>query len=313
MAGRGFEMVRYADDFVVLCRSPQEAAAALAVVQRWTAEAGLNLHPDKTRLVDAQNDGFDFLGYRFEAGRRRPRAKSLKKFKDAVRQRPNARRDTACPRSSGTSTARCAAGLNTSSTVTARLRAARRMDSPAAAQHRAQAARQVGDRPRLRQYQVAQCLLCQARAVQLARGPCPSPPVLLQVKPSTGEPDAGDPHVRFGGRGCRTQSALPTPITQPQNRDPNGYLPGFRASSRTSARPSFRQVVIKMDPLRVVGFDQLDFPGSLPLLDLFLAADRSVPQRMNLEPDQTVDAISRREAGNRVGFVVATHVAPGSR
>ena len=55
------------------------------MVQRWTAEAGLTLHPTKTRLVNAQDDGFDFLGYRFAAGRRRPRAKSLKKFKDMVR------------------------------------------------------------------------------------------------------------------------------------------------------------------------------------------------------------------------------------
>ncbi len=40
------EMVRYADDFVILCRSPEEAARALAVVQQWTAEAGLKLpHP----------------------------------------------------------------------------------------------------------------------------------------------------------------------------------------------------------------------------------------------------------------------------
>ena len=62
MAGRGFEMVRYADDFVVLCRSPQEAAEALAVVQEWTAQAGLTLHPVKTRLVHAWDDGFDFLG-----------------------------------------------------------------------------------------------------------------------------------------------------------------------------------------------------------------------------------------------------------
>jgi hypothetical protein len=68
MAGQGFEMVRYADDFVVLCRSPQDAAAALAVVQEWTAAAGLTLHPVKTRLVDARTDGFDFLGYHFEAG-----------------------------------------------------------------------------------------------------------------------------------------------------------------------------------------------------------------------------------------------------
>jgi RNA-directed DNA polymerase len=85
MAEQGFEMVRYADDFVVLCRSSQEAAAALAVVQRWTAEGGLSLHPTKTRVVNAMEDGFDFLGYRFKAGRRRPRDKSLKKFKDTVR------------------------------------------------------------------------------------------------------------------------------------------------------------------------------------------------------------------------------------
>lgn len=85
MAAAGFAMVRYADDFVVLCRTPQEAAAALADVQSWTAQAGLTLHPDKTRLVDARAEGFDFLGYRFEAGQRRPRAKSLKAFKDVIR------------------------------------------------------------------------------------------------------------------------------------------------------------------------------------------------------------------------------------
>jgi len=81
----GFEMVRYADDFVVLCRSPEDAAAALALVEEWTAQAGLTLHPDKTKLVDARTDGFDFLGYTFKAGHRWPRAKSVAKFKDAVR------------------------------------------------------------------------------------------------------------------------------------------------------------------------------------------------------------------------------------
>jgi RNA-directed DNA polymerase len=85
MAERGFEMVRYADDFVILCRSPEEAARALAVVQRWTAEAGLTLHPDKTKIVDATEAGFDFLGYRFARGRRSPRPKSLDKFKEAIR------------------------------------------------------------------------------------------------------------------------------------------------------------------------------------------------------------------------------------
>jgi RNA-directed DNA polymerase len=85
MAERGFEMVRYADDFVILCRSPEEAARALAVVQTWTAEAGLTLHPEKTKIVDAAVAGFDFLGYRFAKGRRSPRPKSMQKFKDAIR------------------------------------------------------------------------------------------------------------------------------------------------------------------------------------------------------------------------------------
>jgi RNA-directed DNA polymerase len=85
MAREGMAMVRYADDFVILCRSPEEAAAALATVQQWTAEAGLTLHPTKTRIVRAPEEGFDFLGYRFEGGQRRPRAKSLEKLKDTIR------------------------------------------------------------------------------------------------------------------------------------------------------------------------------------------------------------------------------------
>ena len=85
MAGEGFEMVRYADDFVVLCRSEAEAARALAAIAAWTAQAGLVLHPDKTRLVDVRTQGFEFLGYRFANGRRWPRVKSLGKLKESVR------------------------------------------------------------------------------------------------------------------------------------------------------------------------------------------------------------------------------------
>ena len=87
MAERGFEMTRYADDFVVQCRSEQEAREALAAVEAWTAQAGLVLHPDKTRITDAtrKGGGFDFLGYHVEAGRRWPRTKSLRKVKAAVR------------------------------------------------------------------------------------------------------------------------------------------------------------------------------------------------------------------------------------
>jgi len=60
LAREGYQMVRYADDFVILCRSREEAERALAVVQRWTAEAGLTLHPDKTRIADAQQAGEGF-------------------------------------------------------------------------------------------------------------------------------------------------------------------------------------------------------------------------------------------------------------
>jgi RNA-directed DNA polymerase len=86
MAASEIEMIRYADDFVLLCRSEAEAQRALVLVQQWTATAGLMLHPEKTRIVDAtQPGGFEFLGYHFDCGRRRPRRKSLKKFKDTIR------------------------------------------------------------------------------------------------------------------------------------------------------------------------------------------------------------------------------------
>ena len=86
MAEAGMEMVRYADDFVILCRSAQEAHEALARVQHWMQAAGLQLHPEKTRIVDAsQPGGFDFLGYHFERGWKWPRKKSLKKVKDTLR------------------------------------------------------------------------------------------------------------------------------------------------------------------------------------------------------------------------------------
>lgn len=86
MAADGVEMVRYADDFVLLCQSEVHAQRALTRIAAWTHTAGLTLHPDKTRIVDAtQRGGFDFLGYHFERGLHWPRTKSLKKLKDRVR------------------------------------------------------------------------------------------------------------------------------------------------------------------------------------------------------------------------------------
>lgn len=87
MAGQGYEMVRYADDFVVLCRTPAQAEAALERVRQWVETNGLSLHPEKTRIADAEGVGFAFLGYHFRAGQRWPRKKSQDKLKDVLREK----------------------------------------------------------------------------------------------------------------------------------------------------------------------------------------------------------------------------------
>lgn len=87
MREAGFVMVRYADDSVVLCRSREEAEIALARMRTWVSANGLTLHPDKTHIGDCriEGQGFEFLGYRFEAGQRWVRKKSLTALKDKIR------------------------------------------------------------------------------------------------------------------------------------------------------------------------------------------------------------------------------------
>ena len=104
MAASGFEMVRYADDFVILCRTAEEASRALAMVQTWVAENGLVLHPTKTKIVDVRTEGFDFLGYHFQDQRHWPRKKSLDKLKDTLRSHT--------PRKSGNSLSHIVVKLN---------------------------------------------------------------------------------------------------------------------------------------------------------------------------------------------------------
>ena len=88
MAKAGREMVRYADDFVVMCESETEAKEVLEQLSQWVDKAGLILHPTKTRIVDAsQKGGFDFLGYHFEGGSKWPREKSLDKLKESIREK----------------------------------------------------------------------------------------------------------------------------------------------------------------------------------------------------------------------------------
>jgi len=87
MEERGRRMVRYADDFVILCREKEEAEAALREIEAWVAASGLELHPDKTRIGDCREpgQGFEFLGYRFEAGLRTVRDKSMAALRDRIR------------------------------------------------------------------------------------------------------------------------------------------------------------------------------------------------------------------------------------
>jgi len=87
MKQQGYRMVRYADDFVVLCRTAQRAQAALEEVKSWVEQNGLRLNADKTRVGDCRQagQGFEFLGYRFEAGQRWVRPKSFKALRERIR------------------------------------------------------------------------------------------------------------------------------------------------------------------------------------------------------------------------------------
>jgi RNA-directed DNA polymerase len=90
VAAQGLQMTRYADDFVILCRSQAEAEQALALVRQWCEAEGLTLHPTKTKIVDVRCVGFDFLGYHFQSTRRGrlsrwPRKKSMQKLQDTLR------------------------------------------------------------------------------------------------------------------------------------------------------------------------------------------------------------------------------------
>jgi RNA-directed DNA polymerase len=87
MKQQGYRMVRYADDFVVLCRTAQRAQAALEEVKSWVEQNGLRLNADKTHVGDCRQagQGFEFLGYRFEAGQRWVRPKSFKALRERIR------------------------------------------------------------------------------------------------------------------------------------------------------------------------------------------------------------------------------------
>ncbi|MGA2748564.1 MAG: reverse transcriptase domain-containing protein [Verrucomicrobiota bacterium] len=103
MARKGYQMVRYADDFVVCARTEEEAQRALAEIAQWVKTAGLTLHPAKTRIVNAADKGgFDFLGYHFEqyrqsGGKKWPRQKSQQKLRENLRAKLSRGRSGSIP------------------------------------------------------------------------------------------------------------------------------------------------------------------------------------------------------------------------
>lgn len=94
MSKSGHEMVRYADDMVILCPSAEAAETVLQTLREWSAQAGLTLHPEKTKIVNMGQPRacLEFLGYKFwrskTSGRRLlkfMRSKSMKKLREGMK------------------------------------------------------------------------------------------------------------------------------------------------------------------------------------------------------------------------------------
>ena len=81
----GYRFVRYADDFVVVCKTPKQAEAALTLVKEVMQQLGLSLSPEKTKIA-SYGKGYEFLGFRLSALSRTMRPKSVEKFKAKIRQ-----------------------------------------------------------------------------------------------------------------------------------------------------------------------------------------------------------------------------------
>ena len=114
----GFAIVRYADDFVILCQTRGDAERALTAVQNWVDENDLTLHPIKTKIVDGRTKSFDFLGYSFRGKLRLPRAKSLKKLKDTGRKNTKRKHGRSMPSTCGKLRAQLQGWFTTFVTVT---------------------------------------------------------------------------------------------------------------------------------------------------------------------------------------------------
>lgn len=84
LEAQGYRFVRYADDFVVVCKTRHEATTALELVEKIMTELGLSLSPEKTK-IGSYGTGYDFLGFHLSSKSRTMRPKSLEKFKTKIR------------------------------------------------------------------------------------------------------------------------------------------------------------------------------------------------------------------------------------
>lgn len=187
---------------MILCRTAEQAQAALTLVQQWTSANGLTLHPEKTRLVHVDQSAFEFLGYSFFGEHRWPRKKSLTKLKETLRRKTK--------RTSGHSLPFIIADVNRT------LRGwfeyfqhshkwtFNRIDGWLRMRLRSILRKRAGRKGRGRGWDhhrwknsffaergLFNLTAAQALACQSSR----------QVRPPTAEPCAGAPHTRFGGRG----------------------------------------------------------------------------------------------------------------
>ncbi|MBT2761197.1 group II intron reverse transcriptase/maturase [Paenibacillus sp. ISL-20] len=87
MSERGHRLTRYADDFVICCKTQKGAERVLkSVVRLLEREMGLTVHPEKTKIVNSKRESFVFLGHEFKPGKRMtPSAKAMTKFKERVK------------------------------------------------------------------------------------------------------------------------------------------------------------------------------------------------------------------------------------
>lgn len=86
LGARGISWVRYADDFLLLCETREEAEAALDAVKGILAGLGLTLSPEKTQIRHL-DEGFDFVGWHYQGRQRWPRHKSVKALRLKLREK----------------------------------------------------------------------------------------------------------------------------------------------------------------------------------------------------------------------------------